>query len=224
MGQGRRRAAFQETHRGETTCDCDRWACSACSRYLRRCCWQCPRRDADTARKNLHRPDAQRPRRRLRRRRRRNPGHGPGPGQKVDAIPRAQRYIAHLRGDHDTALAQVGGAEKVYDYSVSYNGFAAELTEAQASKLEKVPGVLAVTEDALLQPDTSHTPTFIGLDSPTGSGRRSVARRRPARTSSSASSTPASGPSTRASRTRHRQDQARRRPEPAQGDGLHRHV
>ena len=56
----------------------------------------------------------------------------------------------------------------MYDYSVSYNGFAAELTEAQASKLEKVPGVIAVTEDELLQPDTSSTPHFIGLDSPTG--------------------------------------------------------
>ena len=97
------------------------------------------------------------------------PATAPAPGQKVDvSSSAAQRYIAHLRGDHATALAQVGGAEKVYDYSVSYNGFAAELTEAQASKLEKVPGVLAVTEDALLQPDTSTTPTFIGLDSPTG--------------------------------------------------------
>ena len=80
----------------------------------------------------------------------------------------AQRYIAHLRGDHATALAQVGGAATLYDYSVSYNGFAAELTEAQASKLEKVPGVIAVTEDELLHPDTSSTPHFIGLDAPTG--------------------------------------------------------
>ena len=60
------------------------------------------------------------------------PATAPAPGQKVDvSSSAAQRYIAHLRGDHATALAQVGGAEKVYDYSVSYNGFAAQLTEAR---------------------------------------------------------------------------------------------
>ena len=97
------------------------------------------------------------------------PATQPARGEKVDvSSSAAQRYIEHLRGDHATALEQVGGATKLYDYSVSYNGFAAELTEAQASKLEKVPGVIAVTEDELLHPDTSSTPHFIGLDAPTG--------------------------------------------------------
>ena len=132
------------------------------------------------------------------------PATQPARGEKVDvSSSAAQRYIEHLRGDHATALEQVGGATKLYDYSVSYNGFAAELTEAQASKLEKAPGVIAVTEDELLHPDTSSTPDFIGLDQPDRAVDEGwAARRRPARTSSSASSTRASGPSTRASRTR----------------------
>ena len=53
--------------------------------------------------------------------------------------------------------------------------------------------------DSLNQPLTDTTPTFIGA---TVAGRRSVGPRPPARASSSASSTPASGPSTRRSRTR----------------------
>jgi hypothetical protein len=102
------------------------------------------------------------------------PATQPARGGKVDAdSPAAQRYSALLRSDHAEALAQVGGAPKLYDYSVTYNGFAAQLTEAQAEKLEKVPGVLAVTEDYEMQPDTSSTPSFIGLDSPTGLWARS---------------------------------------------------
>ncbi len=96
------------------------------------------------------------------------PATTPAAGEKLDvSSSAAQRYIELLRGDHASALAQVG-AQKLYDYSVSYNGFAANLTEGQAAKLEKVPGVIAVTEDELLHPDTASTPHFIGLDSPTG--------------------------------------------------------
>jgi hypothetical protein len=97
------------------------------------------------------------------------PATKPDRGEKVDAqSPAARRYTAHLQGDHANALAQVGGAEKLYDYSVTFNGFAADLTSAQAAKLEKVDGVVAVTEDEIRQPDTSTTPHFIGLDAPTG--------------------------------------------------------
>jgi len=78
------------------------------------------------------------------------------------------RYRAHLEAKHEEALAQVGGADKLYDYTVTYNGFAAELTENQAQGLAKVAGVLAVSEDVLLQPDTSSTPSFLGLDKPGG--------------------------------------------------------
>ena len=97
------------------------------------------------------------------------PATKPGKGKKLDRSSGAvQQYAAHLKGKHDNALEKVGGAKKVYDYSISYNGFAAELTEAQAEGLEKVAGVVAVTEDYLLQPDTSSTPSFLGINKPGG--------------------------------------------------------
>ena len=60
-------------------------------------------------------------------------------------------------------LASVGGGKKLYSYGYVFNGFAAELTAAQAAKLAATPGVLAVTKDELAQLDTSSTPAFLGL-------------------------------------------------------------
>ncbi len=96
------------------------------------------------------------------------PATKPAKGKKIDRGAAAvQAYVNHLKGTHDKALARVGG-EKVYDYSITYNGFAADLTEGQADALKKVDGVLAVTEDEILKPDTSSTPSFLGLDKPGG--------------------------------------------------------
>jgi len=97
------------------------------------------------------------------------PATKPGKGAKLDRNSAAvKQYVGHLEGTHDKALGKVGGAKKVYDYSATYNGFAAELTAGQAENLEKVEGVLAVTPDEIRQPDTSHTPTFLGIDQPGG--------------------------------------------------------
>jgi subtilisin family serine protease len=88
----------------------------------------------------------------------------PGKGKKLDPSSSAvTKYSAHLESKHDQALAKVGGGTKVYDYSISYNGFTANLTEAQAQKLENVAGVVAVTKDTLRTVDTSSTPDFLGL-------------------------------------------------------------
>src|SRR5687767_423939 len=93
------------------------------------------------------------------------PATKPGKGKKIDRGSGAvQQYVAHLEGSHHGALEKVGGGKKLYDYSITFNGFAAELTEAQAEGLEKVDGVIAVSEDYLMQPDTSTTPTFLGIN------------------------------------------------------------
>ena len=90
-------------------------------------------------------------------------------GAKLDPnSPVVIAYRAFLQARHDQTLAQVGGARKVYDYGYSYNGFAAELSEAQANALGRAPGVLAVTKDGLVAGDTSSTPRFLGLDQPGG--------------------------------------------------------
>lgn len=71
-------------------------------------------------------------------------------------------YVAYLKTKHDNALGKVGG-QKLYDYTYSYNGFAAKLTLEQANKLVAMDGVLAVNPDELLTLDTSSTPDFLGL-------------------------------------------------------------
>ena len=96
------------------------------------------------------------------------PATKPGKGAKLDrTAPAVQKYVAYLTGQHDKALDKVGG-EKVYDYGYTFNGFAADLTEAQAAALEKVAGIVAVSEDYLMQPDTSSTPSFLGINKPGG--------------------------------------------------------
>ncbi len=92
----------------------------------------------------------------------------PGRGQKLDPNnPSVIGYAGFLDGRHAAALNRVGG-RKVYDYRYSFNGFAAELTEAQAQALRNVEGVVAVTKNELVTMDTSSTPTFLGLDAPGG--------------------------------------------------------
>jgi hypothetical protein len=76
-------------------------------------------------------------------------------------------YVSYLVSKHDETLAKVNG-KKVRDYVYSYNGFAAELTEAQALSLSKSPLVLSVEADVLMQMDTSRTPDFLRLTEPGG--------------------------------------------------------
>jgi hypothetical protein len=76
-------------------------------------------------------------------------------------------YAAYLDTRHGQAVGRVGG-RKVYDYKYGFNGFAAELTEAQAEALRSEAGVLSVTKDELQSITTSSTPHFLGLDAPGG--------------------------------------------------------
>jgi len=88
----------------------------------------------------------------------------PRRGQKIDPnSPAVTAYLSHLVSRHDAVLRGAGNARKVYSYGYVFNGFAAELTEAQARKLARTPGVLAVTKDETRPLDTSSTPAFLGL-------------------------------------------------------------
>ena len=93
----------------------------------------------------------------------------PKNGQKID--PYASdviNYVAYLNSKHDNALKKVGGGNKLYDYTYSFNGFAAQLTVEQANKLASIEGVLTVDVDELQTMDTSSTPLFLGLSAPDG--------------------------------------------------------
>ena len=93
----------------------------------------------------------------------------PGKGQKIDPnSPAVVNYRSFLESRQDAVLASVGGGKKLYSYGYVFNGFAAELTAAQAEKLAATAGVLAVEKDTARPLDTSSTPTFLGLSGPAG--------------------------------------------------------
>jgi subtilisin family serine protease len=87
----------------------------------------------------------------------------PRAGKKLDASSNASlRWQAHLTAMHDKVLARVG-ATKYYDYTITNNGVAANLTAAQASKLARMPEVLAISKDQVSHIDTTLSPEFLGL-------------------------------------------------------------
>ncbi|MGL6110154.1 MAG: S8 family peptidase [Rubrivivax sp.] len=90
----------------------------------------------------------------------------PGKGQKIDPnSPKVTAYMAFLASRHSAVLNSVGGGKKLYNYGFVYNGFAAELSEAQVQKLRQTAGVLAVSKNEVRALDTSSTPSFLGLNS-----------------------------------------------------------
>ena len=93
------------------------------------------------------------------------PATKPGKGKKIDpASSDVTKYADYLKGKHDQALGHVGGGQKLYDYVYSLNGFAAKLTEDQATRLRAQKNVLAVSPDEIQTIQTSSTPHFLGLD------------------------------------------------------------
>ncbi len=101
----------------------------------------------------------------------------PARGNKIDTDSAAvANYRGHLRERQDAALKNAGGAKLLRNYSYVFNGFAAQMTEAQAQKLAATPGVLSVSEDVKRTADTSSTPTFLGLTGRDGFWRENEAK------------------------------------------------
>jgi subtilisin family serine protease len=93
----------------------------------------------------------------------------PASGKKIDPLSNdVVRYAGYLTAKHDAALQQVGGGRKAYSYIYAFNGFAAELSEAQANALRAMPGVINVSKDEARVLETSSTPAFLGLSDPGG--------------------------------------------------------
>ena len=92
----------------------------------------------------------------------------PRKGQKIDPNSgKVIHYMSYLTARHDAVLAAVGG-KKLYSYGYVFNGFAADLTDAQAARLATMKGVLSVEKDEVMHLDTSSTPAFLGLTGPEG--------------------------------------------------------
>jgi subtilisin family serine protease len=82
--------------------------------------------------------------------------------------PQVVNYKSYLDSRHDAVLTAVGGGKKLHDYGYVLNGFAAELTAAQAAQLRGTAGVLSVEKDVAMDLDTSSTPAFLGLSGDSG--------------------------------------------------------
>jgi subtilisin family serine protease len=95
------------------------------------------------------------------------PATAPAPGQRINPNSSAVRqYRSFLQRRHDDALTAAGASTraKFYDYDISFNGFAATLTPAQAAKLQAQPGVVSVQPDELHYPMTDNSPDFLNID------------------------------------------------------------
>ena len=87
----------------------------------------------------------------------------PAAGAKLDPTRNEViRYRARLAQIHDAALSAVG-ANKLYDYSVTTNGVAVDLTATQARRLSADPGVVSFEKDARREITTTLSPEFLGL-------------------------------------------------------------
>jgi subtilisin family serine protease len=97
------------------------------------------------------------------------PATKPAKGEKIDPeSANVKRFVAHLNARHDAVLNSVGGGKLLYNYNYVINGFAAQLTAAQAEQLEKSKEVVSVEVAEEWYPDTSTTPDFLGLTGPNG--------------------------------------------------------
>ena len=96
------------------------------------------------------------------------PATRPQQGANIDRnSPAVNGYINHLVRNQEAAVASVG-ARKLYSYVYAFNGFAAEMSDADAAKLRQDPNVVAVTKNEMVTVDTSSTPDFLGLTAPKG--------------------------------------------------------
>ncbi|MDQ2914059.1 MAG: S8 family serine peptidase [Chloroflexota bacterium] len=92
----------------------------------------------------------------------------PAPGQKIDRDSNEVRqYVGYLNSRHSAAIARAGGA-RTYDYSYTFNGFAALMTQTQVARLRADAGVLSVEKNQAVSIDTATTPAFLGLSGPNG--------------------------------------------------------
>ncbi|WP_445442556.1 S8 family serine peptidase [Clavibacter sp. km1a] len=76
-------------------------------------------------------------------------------------------YTDYLKQQQEEVAASVG-ADIAYSYSLTVNGFSADLTAAQAAKLSSDRAVASVEPDRIYHPTTTPAADFLGLTGPDG--------------------------------------------------------
>lgn len=93
----------------------------------------------------------------------------PEEGQELESSdPDVKRYEDYLAQNQESVLSNVPGADKIYSYDTTFNGFAVKLTASEATKMAKTNGVTNMWKNELHAPDTSSTPDFLGLTGANG--------------------------------------------------------
>jgi len=93
----------------------------------------------------------------------------PTPGQKLDMrASTVQAYVSYLSSRQAAVLSALPNVHPTQTYSVAFNGFSAMLSDSEVAQLKHNASVVAVTPDLPRTPDTSTTPTFLGLTAPGG--------------------------------------------------------
>lgn len=122
------------------------------------------------------------------------PATQPAPGARLDVDSTdVQLYSDYLGQKQQIVRASIADAPVLYNYSVVLNGFAALLTDDEVRALQLRSDVAAITPDTPRQVTTTYTSRSWAWTSPTACGPGWAARPKPAKTSSSASSTAVSG-------------------------------
>jgi subtilisin family serine protease len=92
----------------------------------------------------------------------------PAPGARLATnTSAAQAYRSFLDTRRNNVLARIG-VRPLHVYSLTFNGFAAPLTEAEAATLMQRSDVLSVVPSEVRQLDTTRTTEFLGLTEPGG--------------------------------------------------------
>jgi subtilisin family serine protease len=89
----------------------------------------------------------------------------PERGERLDrSSGQVESYVKHLEQTHERMLAAIGAADaKIYSFRYAFNGFAARLTAAEASRLASLPDVARVWVDTEQRVQTNNSAVFLGL-------------------------------------------------------------
>ena len=97
------------------------------------------------------------------------PATRPVSGARFDArSPAVRAYLRHLDAQRNSSIAAAGSPTIIHRYNITFNGYSALMTAAQAKALKTSTGVLSVSESEIRKLDTTRTPAFLGISAPGG--------------------------------------------------------